>query len=488
MADDLRPMLGSYGDPHVRTPNLDRLAAESVIFDRAYCQVAVCGPSRASLISGLRTETLNFFRHGNEELKFFRRQFGHLPSLPEHFKAKGYRTLGFGKITHDGWEDATDWSEPFFPGREREMWEIVDLERIREVPFAARALVPTIIANRMDCPAVQAPDVPDDALFAGRMTNRILDQLPTLGGQPFFLAVGYRRPHLPLVAPKKYFDQYAPTPAWLPANRRPPVGAPIMAYFNSDSYVRIREMLPSPPPDEATAVAWNGFELRSYNGVPDHGVIPDVEQLELRRAYYACISYVDAQVGRLIDGLRAAGLWENTIVVFTSDHGWHLGEHSVWTKRTNYELDTRVPLIIRVPGETSRRTATLSELVDLYPTLCELAGLPAPAHLEGSSLAPVLRGREEPGGIALSQFTRYDTHMGRAIRTDRYRYVEWSEIETGRLSASELYDHRDDPGETINRAQDPSFASVVQELSGRLHNAYGLPSAVSPARRVTLHP
>lgn len=476
MADDLGPMLGAYGDPFVRTPNLDQLAAEGVLFDRAYSQVAVCGPSRASLMSGLRMETLNFYYHGSEELKIFRSEFGHVPTMPAAFKALGYRTYGFGKIYHRGWVNPDEWSAPFFAGRDREMWEIADLESLEGVPFANRAEVPTLIADRFNCPVMQAPDVPDNALFAGRMTDRVLELLPQLGDEPFFLAVGFRRPHLPFVAPKKYFDLYNPDTSWLPNNRNPPKGAPIMAYFNSDSYARGATKIPSPPPDEASAVAWNGFEMRSYNGVPEHGNISDDQQIELRRAYLACVSYVDAQIGRLMDGMRVSGKLENTIVVFLSDHGFQLGEQGIWTKRTNYERSTRVPLIIRSPGEVPRQTRILGELVDVYPTLFDLAGLPIPAHLEGESLAEVVRGTTngKDAGIALSQFTRYDTHMGRAIRTDRWRYVEWTAMATGEVVHRELYDHMNDPEETVNRVGESAYAAQIDQLSAELQRAYGL--------------
>jgi arylsulfatase A-like enzyme len=410
--------------------------------------------------------------HRDSEIEAFRERLGHLPMLPRHLRDHGYEARGFGKIHHDGWDDPADWSAPPQPGREGEMLEIANLGALKGVPYEKRADVPTLIASRHDCPAIQSPDVPDDALFAGRMTTQALKVMQADRDAPLFLAVGYRRPHLPFVAPKRYFDLYQPTPEWLPEIRRPATGAPVLGFFNSDGYVgmlkRFNLDLPNPPTTVDEALRWAGFELRSYNGMPKDGVIDDATQIRIRHAYMACISYVDAQIGRLLDELDRSDRWANTVVLLWADHGWHLGEHGAWSKMTNYEIATRIPLIVAAPGLSTagQSTPALAELLDLYPTLCDLTGLLIPDHCDGRSLAPVLT---DPAAsvheLARSQYPRFKTHQGHAIRTDRYRYVEWTETKTGRVTARELYDHQTDPHESENRAQaEPDITDRLSKL------------------------
>ncbi len=476
--DDLRPMLGCYGDATVISPHIDALAARGMRFDRAYCQLAKCGPSRLSILTGLRPDSIGVSGHRDEDLRAFRDAHPDLVSLPRWFRQHGYETRGFGKVYHDGWDDPRDWSEPAEPGRDGEMLEIVDESAIAGVPFAERAGVPTIIADRLDCPAIQAPDVPDETLFAGRMTSRVIGLMRDreAGADPFFFAVGYRRPHLPFVAPKSWFDRYRPDPAWLPpANRlRPPEGAPLMAWFNSDGYVGTARnqglTMPVRPGSIAEGMAWAGYELRSYRGIPNQGPISAAEQLAVQHAYRACISYVDGQVGRLTAELASLGLEDDTIVVLWSDHGWHLGEQGAWSKMTNYEVATRVPFIVAAPGgarPAGGSTRSLVELVDLFPTLCDLAGLPRPGHLEGESLVPVL---EDPSAVvrafARSQFPRFrDRYLGRSWRNDRYRLVEWTDTRSGKVVERELYDHEADPGETRNLAREVDAVAVFGDRS-----------------------
>lgn len=469
--DDLRPMLGCYGDPNIRTPNIDRLAKQSVVFDRAYCQYAKCGASRLSFMTGLRPDSINIFSHRNTAVKEFRKRRPDATSMARWLKDHGYHTQSLGKIYHDGWELASDWSTPSFPGREKEMLEIPDPENPG---------LPSIIADRFACPAIHSPDVPDDHFFAGRMTQKAIKILRNRDeNKPLFLAVGYRRPHLPFVAPRRYFDLYQPDDSWLAVNPHPPVGSPVLAWFNSDGYVKgaQRAGFPMPiPPSRETAQDWNGYEMRSYLGIPNHGVIERSLQLEILQAYAACVSYVDAQVGKLLDELETSGRRENTIIALWSDHGWHLGEHSAWSKMTNFEIATRVPLMISTPNIAPGRTRTLAELVDLYPTICELSGVEAPPHLEGESLVPVLRQpKRDFQTTALSQHARYgDKFMGRALRTDRHRFVLWSEKKTGRIVERELYDHETDPHETRNLAADPEQADRIQKLEAQLRESFGL--------------
>ena len=366
MVDDLRPMLGCYGDERMKTPNIDRLAKRGVIFDNAYCQYAKCGTSRLSMMTGLRPHAIHIYSNNIADVEKFRRRRADAMTLPRFLKSQGYHVQSFGKIFHDGWEDPSDWSTESYPGRDREMWEVVD----EKDPTR-----PTRIAERLDCPVMQSPNVEDSHLFAGRMTDRVLQALRRdRDGKPRFYAVGYRRPHLPFVAPKKYYDLYTPTDDWLAKDPLPSPRAPIAAWFNSDGYVgsakKIGLTMPRAPTREQ-AIAWNGYELRSYVGVPNQGPIEKSLQIKLLHAYAACISYVDAQIGRLLNAITSSANSENTYIVFCSDHGWHLGEHSAWGKMTNFEVATRVPFAISGPGISSRRSRVIAELVDVYPTVCE---------------------------------------------------------------------------------------------------------------------
>jgi len=466
--DDLRPMLGCYGDPRVRTPNIDRLAKRGVVFERAYCQYAKCGTSRLSLMTGLRPDSIGVFNNRTKDAIAFRKRRPDVISLAAWLKQQGYHTQSFGKIYHDGWDHAEDWSALSSPGREREMLEIVDDSRPR---------APTIIAERLACPVLQNPDVPDDHLFAGRMTKQVLDAMRQEKDQPSFIAVGYRRPHLPFVAPKRYFDMYQPDETWLAKNPQPPQSAPILAWFNSDGYIgtakRVGLTMPNLPNREQ-AFAWNGYELRSYLGIPNHGTIERPLQLKILQAYAACVSYVDAQIGKLIDGLEATGRLDNTVIILWSDHGWHLGEQSAWSKMTNYEIATRVPLLICAPNIKPGRTQAIAELVDLYPTICELTGVATPKHVEGDSLMPQLQNPNKAvEQIALSQHARFgERYMGRAIRTNRFRYVLWTEEKTKRVVHRELYDHNSDPNETINVASHSKNSEHVANLEQQLLDAF----------------
>ena len=468
--DDLRPMLGCYGDSRIRTPNIDRLARRALLFERAYCQYAKCGTSRLSVMTGLRPDAIGVFSNRDRDVAAFRQRRPDAVSMPRWFKDHGYHTRSFGKIDHDGWQLMSDWSLPPEPGRPQEMLEVVDARQPHQ---------PTVIAERLACPVMQSPDVPDEHLFAGRMTAQVLQVMRAAdrrSRKPVFLAVGYRRPHLPFVAPQRYFDKYQPNRSWLAANPQPAKESPIMAWFNSDGYVgtarRVGLTMPNPP-DRMQAVRWNGYEMRSYLGVPNQGPIPESLQLELLRAYAACVSYVDAQIGLLLDELDRTRRWDNTLVLLWSDHGWHLGEHSAWGKMTNFEIATRVPLLIAGRGIRRGRTRAVSELVDLYPTLCELSGLPTPKHIAGSSLVSVLR-KPGPSGtdVAFSQYARFGTrYMGRALRTDRFRFVMWMETKTGQVLHRELYDHRVDAHEQHNVARQPRYARQLEHLELQLGQA-----------------
>jgi arylsulfatase A-like enzyme len=422
-------------------------------------------------MTGLRPASINVSSNHEREVRAFRQRRTDAVSMARWFKDHGYHTQSFGKIYHDGWDLASDWSVPSHPGREKEMLEVFD---------ETNPEGPSIIADRFGCPVMQSPNVPDDHFFAGRMTEMAIRTLRDHDeAKPLFLAVGYRRPHLPFVAPSRYFDLYQPDESWLAKNPRPDLGSPVMAWFNSDGYVgsarKFNLIMPNPPTRD-DAISWNGFEMRSYLGVPNVGRINQSLQLDLLQAYAACVSYVDAQIGRLLDQLEALHRFDDTVIVLWSDHGWHLGEHSAWGKMTNFEVATRVPLILSAPGIDPGRTRVLAEMVDVYPTLCDITGVGAPAHLEGESLESVLRHPDATSpSVALSQYPRFKgTYVGRALRTDRYRFVTWTETKTGRIVDRELYDHSNDTAETRNLARDEAQAERVSQLEAQLLKAFGL--------------
>ncbi|MDF1657174.1 MAG: sulfatase [Verrucomicrobiales bacterium] len=460
--DDLRPMLGCYGDERVKTPNIDALAAESMLFEKAYCNYAKCGLSRLSLMTGLRPGSIEVYDHGYDNVAKFRERRADAIPMSRWFREAGYETRSFGKIDHDGWDVPEDWSAPPEPGREREMWEIFDEGNLEGE---------TLIADRRACPVMQLPDVEDDHFFAGRMTTQVAGILEERDSKkPFFYAVGYRRPHLPFVAPKKYRDLYEPDRSWLALNPEAPSGVPFFPWFNSDGYVGMAKALGEPMPEKmnpGAAMAFNGMEMRSYLGVPVKGPIPEERQLELLGAYAACVSYVDAQVGRLVEQLEKSGLRESTIIVFWSDHGWHLGEMGAWGKMTNYEVGTRIPFLISVPGKQSGRTDSLAALVDLYPTLCDLLDVKPPTHLAGSSLTSVLDDPDaEVKPAVFHSYQRYKgRYFGRAVKTHEYRYVRWTNKKGG-LELEELYDQQLDPNETTNIAVE--HPEVVARMAGLL--------------------
>lgn len=418
-ADDLRPDLGCYGHPRAITPNLDALAARGVRFDAAYCQQALCNPSRASLMTGRRPDTLGIWNLTTH----FRRHADIVP-LPEWFKRHGYFTQDIGKIYHN-WRqeldgDPASWSVPA---------RMHHGTHGSDEPQVDGELPPNLAA----APRCERRDVPDEAYFDGRIAAAAVSALlerKHSGGQPFFLAVGFWKPHLPFNAPKKYWDLYDAHQFAPAANASPPRGCPEIALHN-------------------------GRELIGQNKAPT-----DEQAAELRHGYLAGISYLDAQVGRVVNALDQLGLAENTVIVFWSDHGFHLGEHGLWCKTSNFELDARVPLVIVPPGgrrEGGAASSSLVELLDLYPTLVELCGLPQPTGLEGKSLAPVL---DDPSHTvkpaAYTQHPRPAYYqgqpeaMGVSVRTPRYRYTEWRGYDNGEVLARELYDHQTDPGENEN--------------------------------------
>ncbi|MEM9364971.1 MAG: sulfatase [Planctomycetota bacterium] len=469
--DDLRPNLGCYGDTLATTPHIDRLAGRGVCFRRAYCQVAVCNPSRASLMTGLRPDTLGVWTLPIH----FREAKPDAITLPQWFRRFGYTAVSHGKIYHNPTPDPQSWSEP--------IRKLPSLPAF--YPNGTRDLVQNAMAqlprrdwrkNNIRGPATAAPDLPDNQLLDGARTDMCIEDLRRLGksNQPFFLAMGFIRPHLSFVAPKKYWDLYDANQFEVLTKQPIRSGVPQYALHNNSELSHYVDMIDVPPP-------WAEDEL---------------DQDRARRlihGYHACVSYVDAQIGRLLDALDEEGLDGNTIVVLWSDHGYKLGEYRGWGKMTNYEIDTRVPLVISAPQyvETAGEcTDALAALLDLFPTLCDLSGLEMPSFVEGKSLVPVLR---DPGtavrDAAVSQYYRRLSDrevMGYALRTDTYRYVEWREFATGDVIERELYEHDLNPEPVLGDAEDRNLVDaaspdLVDELSSLLNETH-------PPRRLVMTP
>ncbi len=444
--DDLRPELGAYGQSHIHSPNIDKLAEQGVVFLRAYVQQAVCSPSRTSLLTGLRPDATGVW-----DLKtHFRQNVPDVITLPQHFKANGYHAIGFGKIYHGGLEDAQSWSEPWWQPRNAGVRDYLLAENIE------------LAADQPRGPPYEKAEVPDNAYADGQLADRAIGKLRELARKrnyPFFLAVGFIRPHLPFNAPKKYWDLYDPETIKIPENSGPPKDTPPFALTN-----------------------WG--ELRGYYGMPKEGPVSKEDARILKHGYYASVSYIDALIGLLLTEVDRLGLRDNTIVVLWGDHGFKLGENGMWSKHTNFEVDTRAPLIVSLPKtEQGIRSNALVEFVDIYPTLCELAGLPRPAHLQGLSFAPLLENPKIPWKkAAFSQFPR-GRLMGYSIRTDRYRYNVWkvrrpwyknliAKLLGFDIAGVELYDHLKDPSESINVAEDTKYDVVLEQLEAMMSQGW----------------
>jgi len=506
--DDLRPELGSYGSTIAQTPNLNKLAAEGLQFNKAYCQQAICSPSRASLMTGARPETINVI----ENFTYFREANPDIITLPQHFRNHGYETVHTGKIYHKpGFADPElSWSRT--PARQRmtikpsrtpggfaikesqEMFRKNQREVIEKYgPNAPR--------NGLGKgPAYEKADVPDHFYEDGYNTELAIatlhDMLEKDSDKPFFLGLGLKKPHLDWLAPSKYWDMYNINDIELTTQK-------------------------SAPENGATMGLHPSFELRARYGIPKEGPIDDDLAKTLKHAYLACVSYIDAQIGKMIAALEKAGVRDNTVIMVWSDHGWHLGEMGIWGKATNYEISTRVPLIVWTPSMTvenrGKTTNALVELIDMYPTLSELAGLPIPDHVEGQSFKPLLSNPEKPWKKAafslfpspalrewaanpLSKGMRetyfgplilevekkikaqqkekwnrdlYEKYlMGYAMRTDRYRFIVWKDYrdKNAKPVFLELYDHQNDPLETKNIAQENK--ELVQKLLNQFNKGW----------------
>lgn len=474
--DDLRPQLGCYGNKLVKSPHIDRLASEGTVFLRAYCQQAVCSPSRTSLLTGRRPDTTKVY----DLTTHFRKHLPDVVTLPQHFKKHGYHTQSFGKIYHGGLDDPQSWSvKSWFPSKPN-YGKPKNIELMRRNKNEARKknrklkggyvvekdpktgtrlkINPRRVRPKRG-PSWEDPDVGDADLRDGETAEAVIRTLRKLKNQdkPFFLAAGFYKPHLPFVAPKRYFDLYKDVDLPPAPNPFAPRGAPPYALTNFG-------------------------ELRNYSDIPTKGPVSEAKARELVLAYHACVSYTDAQVGKLLDELDRLGLTDNTVVVLWGDHGWQLGEHGIWCKHTNFETSTHAPLIIRVPGQKTAgaKSSALVEFVDIYPSLCEACELPLPDGLEGLSFKPLL---DEPGKpwkkAALSQYPRGAAGVGRIMgysaRTDRWRCTLWLPRPGARKQDwrfVELYDHRNDPMENVNVAGKPENATVVKELTKLIEDGW----------------
>lgn len=472
--DDLRTELGCYGVAEIKTPQIDTLAREGVVFSRAYSQAAACSPSRASLMTGLRPDSTRVWTLGEE----FRKTIPDVVTMPQHFHKYGYYTVSMGKIFHNHMPDVVSWDEadlrppayntPELIDRDPESFYYDD-ELNRELAEVRRKRLeknPNVYAGGWAYgKSYEIVDGPDEMLYDGAQTTLAIETLKRLKdmNQPFYLAVGYYRPHLPFVAPRKYWDLYDRDALPPAPNPFLPRGAPPFA-INSQYELR------------------DCYDLEWIQHPAKERLPEDTARL-LKHGYYASVSYVDACIGRLMEALDEMGLAENTIVVVWGDHGWKLGEHGSFGKQTNYNNDTRVPLIVRAPGVKPGQTVDrFVELVDLYPTLCDLAGIDIPDTMEGASFKPLL---EQPGApwksaiFSLHEQRPKDTldgrrYMGYSMVTERYHLVEWHTWDdttksAGELVARELYDNQVDPQENTNLADLPESAALVDELSRQLH-------------------
>ena len=467
--DDLRPELGCYGKSYIKSPHIDRLARQGRVFLRAYCQQAVCGPSRTSLLTGLRPDTTHCWGNATH----FRRQVPQAITLPQQFKLHGYHTEGMGKIFHGAFQsaymgtrmhDPRSWSTKFWMPGPRYYYTARGIATARTVYARTAKKKGVSVDNWVNAfvrgLSTEAPDVADGVLYDGQVADRAIQSLRKLKDRPFFLAVGFIKPHLPFIAPLKYWRMYDADAIHPAANSQAPQGVPAVAMTN-----------------------WG--ELRYYSDVPNKGPLSKKLSRRLTHGYRACVSYVDAQVGWVLDELDRLKLRENTIIVLWGDHGWHLGENAIWGKATNFEQAAHAPLIVSVPGMKSagQPTKALVEFVDIYPSLCELAGLPIPRTLEGTSFVPLLNNPHRAWKLAaFSQFPHRAKGVGRVMgytmRTSRYRFTEWAKPSRD-FHAVELYDHQKDPEENENVAYRPGYAQLVERLTKQLHAGW---TAAKPPR------
>ena len=455
VVDDLKPLLGTYGDNKIYTPSIDRLASRGVVFTNNYCQQAVCAPSRIRAFTGLAPGQKKGWNENPEWMK-----------LPQFLRANGIITAGLGKLMNGAKNnDPLSWSIPYKPDSELtyaegfsypangkyqsvEIHKAVSEAKSKNLDWKETNLY----LKELDLsPSTEYLDLPDNAYEDGAIADegiRLMRKMKR-DKKPFFLALGFHKPHLPFAAPKKYWDLYEREHISLSPFMNHAQGSPAYAYHT-----------------------WG--ELRNYSDIPERGQLLPEKQKEIIHGYMASVSYVDAQIGKVVDELISLGLAENTIIILWGDHGWHLGDHGLWCKHSNFEQAVRSPLIIAAPGRKSgAKAGTISELVDIYPTVCELAGLEIPEILEGNSLAAALTDTAlELKNYAVSQFPRGNNRMGYSLRSQRYRLTAWfkgpfregNTVLEENIEAIELYDYLNDPNETISLYNDPAYNDIKEKL------------------------
>ena len=438
--DDLRPTIGCYDDKRAITPNIDRLANNGVIFTNAYCQQAVCNPSRASILTGLRPN-----ENGVTDLvTHFREKAPDVVTLPQIFVKAGYQVNNIGKIYHgkNATQDDISWSGPpkFNISVKKEQYFLPENKK------GGKAA------------SFEFADVEDNSYIDGKIAQEAITLLKEYkqSEKKFFLAIGFKKPHLPFCAPKKYQDLYNDTDFSFIVDREKPENAPQIAYHH-----------------------WQ--ELRGYTDIPDKGELSNKKEQDLWLAYYACVSYVDAQIGKILNELEQLELSKNTIVVLWGDHGFHLGEQELWCKSTNFELDDRIPLIFSAPGisKTGVKSKAIVEAIDIYPTIIDLCGIKPERKLSGMSLKPLLLNPDKIWNhVAFSQFCRpykalsskNATHMGYTIRTYDWRYTVWYNLQNDSVEHRELYDLSEYRVEKRNIAGTKQYAKVEKKLGKQLEN------------------
>lgn len=426
--DDLKPELNFYGATHIKSPNLDKLASESMVFERSYCNIPVCGASRASLLTGLRPTRERFINARTRKDD----DVPNVISLPYTLKNNGYTTISNGKIYHQGDDDKDAWHDIWHPNTKGNFYALKANSDLRTDD------------NRG--PAYEMAEVADSVYSDGKIANKGISDLRKLKkeGEPFFLALGFMKPHLPFNAPTKYWKMYDEKKIELPENYLQPESTPSEAFHNFG-------------------------ELRNYYGIPK-GKKPISDELakKMIHGYYASVSYVDAQIGRVLQELDDLGLAENTIVVLWGDHGWNLGNHKLWCKHVTFESSLRTPLLVKVPSITKgEKNKNIVEYIDVYPTICDLTGVEKPTHLEGVSLSPLFIGKTVDKDYAVSKFKDAVT----LIKGNLF-YTEWTN-DLGEPYARMLFDHTNDPLELDNLAEKEAYQNQVNALAKDLRTRWG---------------
>jgi iduronate 2-sulfatase len=447
--DDLRPELGCYGSEYIKSPSIDTLAKQGVLFERAYCQQAICAPSRISMMAGQYPDNTGIcdlftpLRSVNKTAM----------TMPMYFLQAGYQTASFGKVYHHFRDDKENWSERPEPPSEKYA-NPETLNAIKQSENAAKQKGASATELRLAAkgPSTEVYDVEDEGYRDGVVAKQAIESLRKNKDEPFFMCVGFAKPHLPFAAPKRYWDLYQRDQFVVPS-RELPQGAPKLAF-----------------------TIWG--ELRAYSDIPGEGELDDEKTKELMHGYAASVSFADSQVGKVMSELDRLGLREDTVVVLWGDHGYKLGDYGLWCKHTNLELDTRVPLIVSAPGHGAGvRTKGLVEVVDIFPTVASLATGEIPSYCDGRSLEPVLENPNEGfRPFALSQYPRGSV-MGYSMRTDRWRYTEWIKASTKQVVVRELYDHQIEQTPAMNLVNAPENAGLVSRLSEQLNAAARIDSS-----------